>query len=225
MRSLTLSRQRRSHSAERDRDQAAAQQGEAGCGKDEESLGSDITVVTHDTPVASAPGNGANQLIKDVGIPASRERPVLELPSFQPDPFPFAAIDRATPARRQANTVRLQVGNGRGAGRHQDTTQLRDRLETGPRHQKNGTDGHQEKARPVRSEPQECHAASWRLQSLARWPGGVLAAKRSPPDSRAYHVQETAENEQRSKSHQEHFSPLISSLQRTHTIEIQAREG
>jgi hypothetical protein len=59
--------------------------------------------------VASAPGNGANQLIKDVGIPASRERPVLELPSFQPDPFPFAAIDRATPARRQANTMRLQV--------------------------------------------------------------------------------------------------------------------
>jgi hypothetical protein len=97
------------HSAERDRDQAAAQQREAGCGKDEESLGSDITVVTHDTPVASAPGNGANQLIKDVGIPASRERPVLELPSFQPDPFPFAAIDRATPARRQANTMRLQV--------------------------------------------------------------------------------------------------------------------
>jgi hypothetical protein len=65
------------HSAERDRDQAAAQQREAGCGKDEESLGITITVVTHDTPVASAPGNGANQLIKTFGISASVRSPGL----------------------------------------------------------------------------------------------------------------------------------------------------
>jgi hypothetical protein len=57
------------HSTERDRDQTAAQQRQAGCGKDEESFGMTIAVVTHETPVASAPGNAANQLIKTFGIP------------------------------------------------------------------------------------------------------------------------------------------------------------
>jgi hypothetical protein len=60
------------HSAERDRDQAAAQQRESGCGKDEKSFGSAVAVVTHDTPVASAPGDGANELIKDFGIDRGR---------------------------------------------------------------------------------------------------------------------------------------------------------
>src|ERR1700676_3383517 len=64
------------------------------------------------------------------------------------------------------------------------------RLETGPRHQQNCTDCHKENARPVRSEPQASHAASWRLQSVATRPeaGGARATKRSAPDSRAYHV-------------------------------------
>src|SRR6266850_2214829 len=78
------------------------------------------------------------------------------------------------------------------------------RLETGPRHQQNCTDCHKENARPVRSEPQESHAAPWRLQSVANRPGGIRATKRSPPNSSACHVQESAENEQRAKPHQEH---------------------
>jgi hypothetical protein len=55
------------------------------------------------------------------------------------------------------------------------------RLETGPRHQQNYTDCHKENARPVRSEPQESHAAPWRLQSVANRPGGFRAAKLSDP--------------------------------------------
>src|ERR1700675_5021435 len=77
-------------------------------------------------------------------------------------------------------------------------------LETGPRHQQNCTDCHKENARPVRSEPQESHAAPWRLQSVANPPGGIRAAKRSPPNSSAHHVQDSAENEQRAKPYQEH---------------------
>jgi hypothetical protein len=78
------------------------------------------------------------------------------------------------------------------------------RLETGPRHQQNCTDCHKENARPVRSEPQESHAAPWRLQSVANRPGGIRTAKRSPPNSSAHHVQDSAENEQRAKPYQEH---------------------
>src|SRR6266702_1108281 len=78
------------------------------------------------------------------------------------------------------------------------------RLETGPGHQQNGADCHKENARPVRSEPQESHAAPWRLQSVANRAGGFRAAKRSPPNSTACQVQESAQNEQRAESHQEH---------------------
>jgi hypothetical protein len=78
------------------------------------------------------------------------------------------------------------------------------RLETGPRYQQNCTECHKEKARPIRSEPQESQAAPWRLQSIASGPGGIPATKRSPPNSGAYHVQESANNEERAKSHQEH---------------------
>ncbi len=77
-------------------------------------------------------------------------------------------------------------------------------LETGPRHQQNCTDCHKENARPVRSEPQKSHATPWRLQSVANRPGGNRATKRSPPNSSARQVQDSAENEQRAKSHQEH---------------------
>jgi hypothetical protein len=78
------------------------------------------------------------------------------------------------------------------------------RLETGPRHQQNCADCHKENARPVRSEPQESHAAPWRLQSVSNRPRGIRAAKRSPPNSGARHVQDSAENQQRTKSHEEH---------------------
>ena len=78
------------------------------------------------------------------------------------------------------------------------------RLETGPRYQQNCTECHKEKARPIRSEPQESQAAPWRLQSIARRPGGIPATKRSPPNSGACHVQDSADNEERAKSHQEH---------------------
>src|SRR6266480_1351175 len=78
------------------------------------------------------------------------------------------------------------------------------RLETGSGHQQNGADCHQENARPVRSESQESHAAPWRLQSVANRAGGFRATKRSPPNSTACQVQESAENEQRAESHQEH---------------------
>src|SRR5206468_11363411 len=80
----------------------------------------------------------------------------------------------------------------------------RSRLETGPRYQQNCTECHKEKARPIRSEPQESQAAPWRLQSIARGPGGIPATQRSPPNSNACHVQESADNEERAKSHQEH---------------------
>jgi hypothetical protein len=73
------------------------------------------------------------------------------------------------------------------------------RLETGPRHQQNCADCHKENARLVRSEPQESHAAPWRLQSVSNRPRGIRAAKRSPPNSSACHVQDSAENEQRAK--------------------------
>src|SRR5260221_3115517 len=46
-------------------------------------------------------------------------------------------------------------------------------------------------------------------------PGGTRAAERSPPNSRACHVQDAAENEQRAKPHQEHSRLLNSSLPRT----------
>src|SRR5437870_9621338 len=78
------------------------------------------------------------------------------------------------------------------------------RLETGPRYQQNCTECHKEKARPIRSEPQESQAAPWRLQSIARGSGGIPATKRSPPNSVACHVQESADNEERAKSRQEH---------------------
>jgi hypothetical protein len=83
------------------------------------------------------------------------------------------------------------------------------RLETGPRYQQNCTECHKEKARPIRSEPQESQAAPWRLQSIARRPGGIPATKRSPPNSGACHVQDSADNEERAKSHQEHFRRLF----------------
>jgi hypothetical protein len=78
------------------------------------------------------------------------------------------------------------------------------RLETAPRYQQNCTECHKEKARPIRSEPQESQAAPWRLQSIASGPGGIPATKRSPPNSGACHVQDSADNEERAKSHQEH---------------------
>src|SRR5437867_6397504 len=80
----------------------------------------------------------------------------------------------------------------------------RSRLQTGPRYQQNRTESHKEKARPIRSEPQESQAAPWRLQSIASGPRGIAATKRSAPNSGACHVQESADNEERAKSHQEH---------------------
>jgi hypothetical protein len=77
-------------------------------------------------------------------------------------------------------------------------------LETGPRYQQNCADCHKENAWPVRSEPQESHAAPWRLQSVANRPVGIRAAKGSPPNSSARHVQDSAKNEQRAKPNQEH---------------------
>src|ERR1700730_19429766 len=87
------------------------------------------------------------------------------------------------------------------------------RLETGRRHQQTYTDYYKEKSGAIRSEPQESHAAPWRLQSIANGPGGIRAAKRSPPNSSARRVQESVKNEQRAKPHQEH-SRLSSSLSR-----------
>ena len=78
------------------------------------------------------------------------------------------------------------------------------RLETGPRYQQNCTECHQEKARPIRSDPQELQAAPWRLQRIASGPRGIPATKRPPPNSGARHVQNSADNEERAKSHQEH---------------------
>jgi hypothetical protein len=78
------------------------------------------------------------------------------------------------------------------------------RLETGPRYQQNCTERHKGKARPIRSEPQESQAAPWRLQSIASGPGGIPATKRSPPNSCACQIQDSADNEERAKSHQEH---------------------
>src|SRR5438105_2218264 len=77
-------------------------------------------------------------------------------------------------------------------------------LETGPRYQQNCTECHKEKARPIRSEPQESQAAPWRLQSISSGPGGIPATERSPPNSGACHVQDSNDNEERAKYHQEH---------------------
>ena len=83
------------------------------------------------------------------------------------------------------------------------------RLETGPRYQQNCTECHKEKARPIRSEPQESQAAPWRLQSIASGPRGIPSTKRSPPNSGACHVQDSADDEERAKSHQEHSRLLF----------------
>jgi hypothetical protein len=61
---------------------------------------------------------------------------------------------------------------------------------------KGATDCHKENAWPVRSEPQESHAAPWRLQTVANRP------------------EDSAENEQRAKPDQEHSGPLNLSLSR-----------
>jgi hypothetical protein len=103
------------------------------------------------------------------------------------------------------------------------------RLETGPRYQQNGTECHKEKARPIRSEPQESQAAPWRLQSIASGPGGIPATKRSPPNSGACHVQESADNEERAKSHQEHSRLSIcrcpARYNRTQASRLEKRSG
>jgi hypothetical protein len=78
------------------------------------------------------------------------------------------------------------------------------RLEAGPRDQQNCTERHKDKARPIRAEPQESQAAPWRLQRIPSGPGGIPATKRPPPNSGACHVQDSADNEERAKSHQEH---------------------
>src|SRR6266404_7030517 len=62
-------------------------------------------------------------------------------------------------------------------------------LKDDPRQQQNCTDRHKENAGPVRFEPQESHAAPSRLQSAANRPAGIRAAKRSPPNNSAHHVQ------------------------------------
>src|ERR1700690_684258 len=112
-----------------------------------------------------------------------------DLGSFEGLHLPF--IDLTLMSRRRAVRCLLMY---RVAG-----------LETDPRHQQNCADCHKENARPVRSEPQESHAAPWRLQSVANRPGGIRAAKGFPPkNSSARHVQDSAENEQRPKPYQEH---------------------
>lgn len=83
------------------------------------------------------------------------------------------------------------------------------RLETGSRYQQNCTECHKAKARPVRSEPQESQAAPWRLQSIASGPRGIPSTKRSPPNSGACHVQDSTDDEERAKSHQEHSRLLF----------------
>jgi hypothetical protein len=97
------------------------------------------------------------------------------------------------------------------------------RLETGPRHQQNCADCHKENARLVRSEPQESHAAPWRLQSVSNRPRGIRAAKRSPPNSIACHVQDSAENEQRAKPHQEHSRLSIHRCHAQQNLDSSAR--
>jgi hypothetical protein len=97
------------------------------------------------------------------------------------------------------------------------------RLETGPGHQQNCADCHKENARPVRSEPQESHAAPWRLQSVANRAGGFRATKRSPPNSTACHVQDSAENEQRAKSKQEHSRLPICRCRAQQNLDSSAR--
>ena len=96
-------------------------------------------------------------------------------------------------------------------------------LETGPRYQQNCTDCHKENARPVRFEPQESHAAPWRLQSVANRPGGIWATQRSLPNSSACHVQDSAENEQRAKHHQEHSRPSIHRRHAQQNLDSSAR--
>jgi hypothetical protein len=93
-------------------------------------------------------------------------------------------------------------------------------LETGPRYQQNCTGCHKENARPVRCEPQESHAAPWRLQSVANRPEGIRAAKGTPPNSSARHVQDTAEKEQRAKPYQEHSGPLNLRLLVDHWLKL-----
>ena len=84
-------------SAKNGRDQAATQQHKTCGGQNEESFGIAIAIMTHEPPVASAPGDGANQLIKIFGIPGVRGRAVLERP---PSPQnPLAAIGRAARCR------------------------------------------------------------------------------------------------------------------------------
>jgi hypothetical protein len=101
----------------------------------------------------------------------------------------------------QVKGVFVVVGRGRGLSFLRSAP----RLETGPQRQQNCTDCHKENARPVRFESQESHAAPSRLKSAANRPAGIRAAKRSPPNNSAHHVQDTAENEQRAKPYQEHF--------------------
>ena len=117
-------------------------------------------------------------------------------------------------------------GRGRFVPPAKGSGTIRPNLETGTRHQQNCTDRHKENARPIRSEPQESHAAPWRLQSVANRPGGILATKRSPPDSSASQVQDSAENKQRAKPHQEHSGLSIHRCPAQHNRDksIQARK-
>jgi len=96
-------------------------------------------------------------------------------------------------------------------------------LQTGSRYQQDCTDCHQENARPVGSEPQESHAAPWRLQSVANRPGGIWATQRSPPNGSACHVQDSAENEQRAKHHQEHSRLSIHRCHAQQNLDSSAR--
>ena len=90
------------------------------------------------------------------------------------------------------------------------------RLETSPRQQQNRTDCHKKDARPVRSDPQESHSARWRLQRVTnRLPGGIRTAKWSAPNGSVCRVQESAENEQRAESDQEHSRLSIHRCPRT----------
>src|SRR6202051_687633 len=62
--------------------------------------------------------------------------------------------------------------------------------------------------------------APWRLQSVANRPGGIRAAKGTPPNSSARHVQDTAEKEQRAKPYQEHSVPLNLRLLVDHWLKL-----
>jgi hypothetical protein len=56
-------------------EEASAEQEDPGCGDGEVSLRNVVSISTHDTPVSSAPGDGADELIKDFGIAASEALP------------------------------------------------------------------------------------------------------------------------------------------------------